>query len=404
MFLRTDLDPAAATEVAILPYVLRHGTRRLPSMRAVNRHLESLYGGRLDVDVLKLGEQQVLTFRLEVLGDAYLPAGQGVFEPGLALLRDLLLDPARGEDGALLPAPVAQEKEKLQRFIEGLVNDKGSYAAEACIRHMCAGEPYAVFEYGALADLPAIDGAALDARRRRLLETAPIDVYASGAVDPERIEDALREVFDLERRDVGPLRGTSPHPDPLGEVREVREAMQVRQAKMVMGYRADVRLDDRDYWAFLVMNGILGGFPHSKLFRNVREKEGLCYDASSSYERFKGLLFVSAGIDGDAYAKARELCHAQLEAIARGEIDDDELAWTRRSYQESYRALLDAPTGLINLDYSMGLGGRSGAPADGIEAVAAVDADAVRAAAERVRLDTVYLLEPDGSEASEEAA
>ena len=67
-----------ATEIALLPYVLRHGTRAFPSLRAVNRRLEELYGATLAVDVLKLGEEQVITLRLEVVGDAFLPPGEGV--------------------------------------------------------------------------------------------------------------------------------------------------------------------------------------------------------------------------------------------------------------------------------------------------------------------------------------
>jgi predicted Zn-dependent peptidase len=143
------------------------------------------------------------------------------------------------------------------------------------------------------------------------------------------------------------------------------------------------------------MNGILGGFPHSKLFKNVREKEALCYDASSSFERFKGLLFISAGIEGENYLRARELCLAQLEAICRGEIEELELEATRMSYFQAFQGLLDNPTSLINLDYSMSLGGRGGVPADAIGAVQAVTVEGIQAAAERVGLDTVYFLEPD---------
>ena len=56
------------------------------------------------------------------------------------------------------------------------------------------------------------------------------------------------------------------------------------------------------------MMGVLGGFPHSKLFRNVREKSGLCYDASSSIERFKGLLVIFAGIDAANFEETAQMC------------------------------------------------------------------------------------------------
>ena len=149
------------------------------------------------------------------------------------------------------------------------------------------------------------------------------------------------------------------------------------------------------------MNGLLGGFPHSKLFKNVREKSGLCYDASSSYERFKGLLFVTAGIAPENFSRARDECLAQLEALRRGEVSDEELEATRMSYFQALRALLDSPSALVNLDYGLRLAGRPSTPEDVIQAALAVGPAEVAQAAAGVRLDTVYFLAPgEGAEAA----
>jgi predicted Zn-dependent peptidase len=410
VFLRADLDAATATEVALLPFVLRHGTAALPSMRAVNRALEGLYGTRLGVDVLKLGEQQVVALRLDALGDAYLPAGEGVLAPAVQLLADLLLDPRRdrGPD-ALAAEAVAQEQDKLRRFLEGLIDDKATWAAERCVQLLCAGEPYGVSEYGRLDDLEAVDGARLEARRRALVGAAPIDVYLAGSFDAAAAKDVLVRAFAplAARTGEAPLRGTTPHPPGRlavgrlsgAQVREVTERSPVKQARLVLGLRTPVRLEDPGYWALLLMNGVLGGFPHSKLFKNVREKAGLCYDAASTHERLKGLLFIACGVAPDDVARARDLCLAQVEAIARGEVGDDELGHTRLAYEQGYRQLLDAPAQLVNLDYIMALGGRSGAPEEASRAVARVTRDEVVAAASTLVLDTVYALAPAELEA-----
>ena len=52
VFVRTDLSRESATEVATLPYVLRHGTRAIPSLRGLSRALEGLYGASIGVDRL----------------------------------------------------------------------------------------------------------------------------------------------------------------------------------------------------------------------------------------------------------------------------------------------------------------------------------------------------------------
>lgn len=384
-----------ATEIAALRFVLRHGTEAIPSLRGVTRFLESLYGASVDLSVSKLGEEHVLVLSLEVLGERFLPEGSQVLERGLRLLADLLMRPARDAAGALRADKVAQEKEQMRRLIEGLINDKGSYAAEQCIRAMCPTEPYSVFEFGALEDLPAIDGAVLEARRQTILAEAPVEIFVAGAFDPVRAKEWIASAFALERTGQGELRGTTPHPEP-GEVREVLEQVNgLKQGRLILGLRSAVRLGDPDYWALLLMNGILGRFPHSKLFRNVREEAGLCYDASSSVERFKGLAFMTCGIDPANFAQARDLCLEQLEAIRRGEISDEEMNSTLLSFRQAYQALLDTPGYLINVEYLMGLRGLSGAPQDAIDAMNAVTKEQIQAVAHRLSLDTVYFLGPE---------
>ena len=48
-----------------------------------------------------------------------------------------------------------------------------------------------------------------------------------------------------------------------------------------MGYHSPVGYGDEEQMAVLLVNGLLGAFPHSKLFTQVREKEGLAYTVSS---------------------------------------------------------------------------------------------------------------------------
>ena len=74
-----------------------------------------------------------------------------------------------------------------------------------------------------------------------------------------------------------------------------------------MGLRAYVQIRDDAYPAALLYNGILGGYPHSKLFINVREKESLAYYASSRFDGIKGSLMIQTGIEISNKEKAETL-------------------------------------------------------------------------------------------------
>ena len=72
-----------------------------------------------------------------------------------------------------------------------------------------------------------------------------------------------------------------------------------------------------------VLNGVFGGYAHSKLFANIREKESMAYYVSSSYASQFGLMFVLAGIDRKLEEKAVSLILDQLNEIKQGQTLPD---------------------------------------------------------------------------------
>ena len=133
--------------------------------------------------------------------------------------------------------------------------------------------------------------------------------------------------------------------------------MPVQQSKLVLGYRTGTSFDSEDYYPLLMYNGILGGFPHSKLFVNVREKASLAYYVYSRLERLKGLMVIAAGIEAGEYQKALGIIEKQVEAMARGEISPAEMENTRRSLINALRVQEDSPYPLINAHLEGSIGG-----------------------------------------------
>lgn len=101
----------------------------------------------------------------------------------------------------------------------------------------------------------------------------------------------------------------------------------------------------------MVFNGLFGGFPHSKLFMNVREKESLAYYASSSIDTFRGFLSVKTGIDGSKRNQVLHLIHEQLESLRNGEVTELELTQTKAMLRNQYLLSLDAPQVAIETAY-----------------------------------------------------
>src|ERR1041384_4905963 len=334
-----------ATRIALLPSVLRRGCKGLPDMRRVVLFLEELYGASMGADVVKIGERHLLAFRFEVVNDRFAPKKIRALEKSMGLLWKILSQPVLVK-GTLRPEWVAQEKENLKRLIEGMINDRMSYAYERCIQEMCKGEPYSLYEYGKVDEVDPITPRDLTQLHRKVLAEAPIDLFVVGDVDPERVAEVAGRTFRFPKRSVRVPPATILRESANG-LREHVEKLEVEQGKIVLGCRTGITWGHAETFSLVLYNGILGAFPHSKLFVNVREKEGLAYATHSSLDYTKGLLFVTAGIDPAKYARCVEVIRRQMDDLAAGKISDDEWEKTRLTIVDRVRSREDSPSGKI---------------------------------------------------------
>ena len=123
----------------------------------------------------------------------------------------------------------------------------------------------------------------------------------------------------------------------------VEESMDVTQGKLAMGFRTGgVTCWEEEYPALAMCNAVFGGTTLSKLFMNVREKLSLCYYASSTLEKMKGLILVSSGIEFDKFQQARdEILPSAGGDAGRGTSEDWELEGARRTMIGAHLATLD---------------------------------------------------------------
>ena len=401
VLLQQVLEKQLAAETALIPAVLERGTGKYPSFRDLKIRLEELYGAELGADVIKKGERQILSFSMEVVNDKFAP-GENLLRQGLLILRDVISDPYL-ENGVFKWDYVYQEKEQLAKEIKGLINDKINYALERCIQEMCPAERFGVYRYGSIEELERVSAEGLYEYYRSLLKENPIDIFVVGEVDPKETFDLIQETFNFPRSgEPVQFPPVEVHNIP-GEVRYHEEKLPVNQGKLTLGYRTNTSYRDEEYVPLMFYNGILGGFPHSKLFQNVREKASLAYYSFSRLEKHKGIQLIGSGIEVKNYQQALEIIQEQVELIRKGKITREEMENTRRALISMYKVVGDSPYNLVNF-YMDGLIGEREEGIDYfISKIEDVSEDNVVEVAHRVHLDTVYFLRSQGEERGEES-
>jgi len=98
------------------------------------------------------------------------------------------------------------------------------------------------------------------------------------------------------------------------------------QTHIALGFHADGR-NVRDRFAFKLLSVILGGNMSSRLFEELREKYGLCYDIASSYKRHSdvGEFVIHAGVDNKNTLRSLAAVLDELSKIRDMGVTGDEL-------------------------------------------------------------------------------
>ncbi len=383
----TGLDRASASANALLPAVLRRGTVRCPDMESLSAALDTLYGANIDYTVRKKGERQCVGFAAGFIDDGFTPHGEKLLEPVAQQLGELLLEPVTRE-GCFLSEYVDSEKANLIDAIRALKNDKRDWADIRLMQEMCAGEPYSVLRLGDEETAGAITADALYRHGRELMASSRVELIYCGGAEERRVEDAvLSALARLPRGSQTPLppvrRAAAPETP-----RCIIETMDVTQGKLAMGYRCT----SDDYPAMVLANLIFGGTSNSKLFLNVREKYSLCYYASSSYARSKGILTVSSGVEVTDFERAEEEIERQLHAVQQGDWEDWEQEGALQAIRTSLLSLTDSQGALENFYLGQIASGATETPEELAAELQQVTKERIVAAARTVTPDTVYFL------------
>ncbi|WP_047981210.1 EF-P 5-aminopentanol modification-associated protein YfmF [Ornithinibacillus contaminans] len=398
---KAPLNRETITKRALLPYVLQQGSKKYPSRKELQIALDDLYGSVLSMDSGKKGDNHIISFRLEVANDKFIPNETNLVEDSFRLLNEVIFQPNVQGD-AFVESVFNREVGTLRQKIKSIIDDKMQYANMRLLDEMLDGDPYQLHVHGYEEDLDSLNATDLYRYYTTMLKEDQVDIYILGDLDQEKMEAIV--TANMERTSSGATTGTNDEESPSRNhhaPKEVIDKQNVQQAKLHIGYRTNCTYRDKEYPALQVFNGILGGFPSSKLFINVREKNSLAYYASSRLESHKGLLLVFSGIAPGDYEKARAIIEEQMKAMKNGDISENELAESKELIVNQLLETLDHPQGIIEMLYQQVIANADISPHQLIDKIKAVQLDDVKAIGEKITEDTVYLLTSEGGTSNE---
>lgn len=392
VMLTTKLDRKNVTKNALIPAVLRRGTKFMQTQEEINKKMEDMYGASFDCGLDKTGDNQILKFYMETVNNEFLPQdAENMIKSSIEKIFEIIFNPYL-ENGVFKKEYVEQEKENIKQIIDGKIDSKARYALDRCIEEMYKNEPFGLYKFGYVEDLKDINEKNLYEYYLELIKTCKIDIYISGIVD-ENIQNIIKQNENIEK-----LQERKPDFKEFelvkkenGEAKEIQESMEVTQGKLILGL--DVNILDKDArYKIMIYNSLLGGSANSKLFQNVREKASLAYTASSSYYRFKNNIFINCGIDIPNYQKALEIIKKQIEDMKNGDFTDEEIENAKNGIIASIKTIDDEQDTEITYYFGQELSGTKTRLEEYIENIQKINKADVLEVAKQISINTIYFL------------
>lgn len=401
VFCELPVKRETVTPIALIPRLAKRGTASLPTLRDLSIRLDEMYGSGLGAEATKIGPAQVVRFGIDLPSPAFLDAEASSGPNGVSLSKALsfiweVATKPHLVDGAYPPDRFETEREEHRRDIVSIVNNRPRYATVRMVEVLSGGNASALPPWGVLDDLPGLDPRKTWDTWADALATCPVSIYAIGEGAEELAGILSRAKLEFPRqRDTsaaGAARIDLTPPAPPDHLVEAEDSLPGEQTVLCIAYYLGITESDPLLPAAMMYDGILGGFPHSKLFVAVREKESMAYFADSSLNTWRGMVVATSGIMDPNRARVRELVDQQVEAMKRGEISDDEMEKTRAGLIRRHRSESDSQSALVKRALTHEIMGGPATEEDLVSRIIAVTKDDVVNVAQRAQLKAVYAL------------
>ena len=243
------------------------------------------------------------------------------WRPLLALLHDVATAPRLADE------EIERERRVLLAQIRGLEDQPAHVASRVLARALFGPRGYGLPPSGEEETVSRVAEGDLRARFGQAYAADRLVLAVSGAVAADEVLAEASRLFGSLSPGPPPPEAAPPPERPV-RLRE-RQASPTQQAHVLVGYLAPP-VAAPDHVALKVANGVLGGGMSSRLFRTLRDEEGLAYSVGSAYvtRRGVGRVVLHIGTAPENVEAAEAGLRREVERVAGEPVPDEELART----------------------------------------------------------------------------
>lgn len=372
----------------LLSDLLIYSCKKYPTKRDLSIALQDLYAMNIFSDCYRIGNLYNSEIGITFLNEKY--TEKGMFEKSISILSEIIFNPNILES-EFDNSSFEIVKELNRNQIESVKEDTRKLSLIKMLECMGKKESYSLHGFGYLDDLNKITSSILYNYYFNFLKSNKIDIYIIGDIDFNKTIETVTNLFKFSEPKNTKFDISVYHEKFRKVPKKVINEMNILQSKLSIGCKIKDTNDFEKKYVLTLYSIILGGSSDSKFFRNIREKNSLCYYISSTANKMDNIILITSGINKNNFSKVVRLIKKEMKDMQDGKFTESEIEKAKANYITLLDELSDNPSQIISSYYSTEL-----LNFDDIETrkkkILTVTKKDIENLSKKIIIDTIYLL------------
>ena len=377
------------TKRNILSDILLQSTKEYKTRRDLTIKSEDLYAADIYTSNQRVGNYIMTSFILQTLNDKY--TEENNFEESIKFLHEIIFN-TDVEEERFKEDKLELVKSNATLALNSIKEDAANYSLIRMSEAYDKTSPTSYRMTGYLEDLDKITEENLYEYYERMLDNDYVDIFILGDINEKELLPIIKKYFKFKKVKKRKASYYLPNKKPRKRRLFAKETTKNSQSKLAIACPITKMTDYEKNYSLLLANIILGGTGDSKLFKEVREENSLCYTIRSNYNRLDNLMVINAGIDNVNFDKAVELITKNVQDMKKGKFTDSDINVAKEFYKTSAESLMESPSRIINevlTEEILGVEPLS----ERVRKIEKVTKKDIMRACKKINMDTVFLLE-----------
>ena len=390
IFFRNNIDPQNIHKRAMLFDVLVETSTKYPTKRDLTLALEELYNANLYATSIKVGKQIISSISMDFLNPKYTEDFN--IEDAIRLPFELIFNPdVKNEE--FKRSTLETIRTRMIADIESLKENPRRYALMEALKSFDEKSISAINIMGNVDDLNLITPHNLYETYQEIIDHDYIDIFIIGDIDEHQVVDIISKYAKFTTIKNHPLE-MNINNKVRSKINEVMVPSNNAQAQIVYILNTLNLSDEEKKYPFMIYNMILGGGSlETKLYQNLRDKNSLCYNVNSMFQKFDNLEIISTAVDNENIKLTCKLINNTLKEMEH-KVSDDEVRRAVSAIISSIKMSLDVPGRIIDM-YLFEYMGSIDNIDERIKKFKEITKNDVMKMARKVKVNTVYVMKGD---------